>query len=83
VGDRYADNANRITMTGYTLGDLYVAWTRNRLRATARVDNVTDATYASWSDVFYLGQTSPSFLYANQLMLGVPRTFSLQLQFGF
>jgi outer membrane receptor protein involved in Fe transport len=65
------------------LGDVYLAWTRNRVRATARVDNLTDATYASWSDVFYLGQTDPSFLYANQLMLGAPRTFSLMLQVAF
>jgi hypothetical protein len=47
------------------------------------VDNLTDTTYASWSDVFYLGQTDPSFLYANELMLGPPRTFSLMLQVRF
>lgn len=83
VGDRFANNANTITMTSYVLGDVYLAWTHKRVRATARVDNLTDATYASWSDVFYLGQTDPSFLYSNELMLGAPRTFSLMVQVGF
>jgi iron complex outermembrane receptor protein len=83
VSDRYADNANAIRMKGYVLGDLYAAWTHNRVRITARVDNVTDTAYASWSDVFYLGQTNPSFLYANQLMLGAPRAFSVIVQKAF
>ena len=83
VGDRFANNANTITMTSYSLADAYLAWTRNRLRVTARVDNLADTAFASWSDVFYLGQNDPSFLYANELMLGPPRTFSLMLQVGF
>jgi iron complex outermembrane receptor protein len=82
VGDRFANNANTITMTNYMLADVYLAWTRNRVRATARMDNLTNAAYVSWSDVYYLGQTDPSFLYSNQLMLGAPRTFSLMLQIG-
>jgi iron complex outermembrane receptor protein len=83
VGDRFANNANAITMRGYALADVYAAWTRNRLRVTARVDNLTDAVYASWADPFYVSQVDPSFLYANQLMLGPPRTFSVMLQVGF
>jgi iron complex outermembrane receptor protein len=83
VGDRFASNANTITMKRYTVLDAYLAWTRNRIRATARVDNLTDAVYASWADVFYVGQADPSFLYANELMLGAPRTFSVQLQVWF
>jgi iron complex outermembrane receptor protein len=82
VGDRFANNTNTILMKSYTLADAYVAWTRNRVRVTARMDNLTDTVYASWSDIFYLGQTDPSFLYSNQLMLGAPRTFSLMLQVG-
>jgi iron complex outermembrane recepter protein len=82
VGDRFANNANTIAMKGYALADVYAAWTRNRVRVTARMDNLTNAAYASWSDVFYLGQNDPSFLYANELMLGPPRTFSLMLQLG-
>jgi iron complex outermembrane receptor protein len=82
VGDRYANNTNTITMKGYGLVDAYAAWSRDRVRVTARVDNLTDTVYASWSDVFYIGQTDPSFLYSNQLMLGAPRTFSVMLQVG-
>jgi iron complex outermembrane recepter protein len=82
VGDRFANNANTIVMTSYLLGDIYVAWTYNRIRVTGRVDNLTNTAYASWSDVFYLGQNAPSFLYANELMLGPPRTFSIMLQVG-
>ncbi|MGD9904444.1 MAG: TonB-dependent siderophore receptor [Vicinamibacterales bacterium] len=83
VGERYANNANLIAMKGYGVGDVYAAWTQGRLRVTARVDNVTDAVYAAWSDPFYVSQVDPSFLYANQLMLGAPRTASVQLQIGF
>jgi iron complex outermembrane receptor protein len=83
VGDRFASNANTIEMKRYTVVDAYVAWTRDRLRVTARVDNLADTTYASWTDPFYVGQNDPAFLYANELMLGAPRAFSVQLQVGF
>ena len=83
VGDRQANNANTIVMNGYTLADAWVAWVRDRVRVTFTVDNLTDTAYASWSDVFYLGQTDPSFFYSNNLMLGLPRTYSLMLQTSF
>ncbi|MDP2053743.1 MAG: TonB-dependent receptor, partial [Acidobacteriota bacterium] len=83
VGDRFANNANLITMKAYATADVYAAWTRGRARVTARVDNLTDTVYASWADPFYVSQAAPSFLYANQLMLGSPRTFSVMLQIGF
>ncbi|HWI20225.1 MAG TPA: TonB-dependent receptor [Vicinamibacterales bacterium] len=83
VGDRFANNTTAITMKAYALADVYAAWTRNRLRVTARIDNVTDAVYAAWADPFYVSQVDPSFLYANQLMVGQPRTLSLQVQVGF
>jgi iron complex outermembrane recepter protein len=83
VGERFANNANLIAMKSYTAADLYAAWTRGRTRLTARVDNVTDAVYAAWADPFYVSQAAPSFLYANQLMLGAPRSYSLMLQVGF
>jgi hypothetical protein len=53
------------------------------MRVTARVDNLADTVYASWADPFYVSQADPSFLYANQLMLGPPRMFSVMLQVGF
>lgn len=83
VGDRFGSNANTVTLKRYLVADAYAAWTRGRYRVTARVDNLTDAVYASWADPFYLQQNDPSFLYANQLMLGAPRTFGVQLQVGF
>ena len=83
VGDRFGSNANTVTLKRYSVADAYAAWTRGRYRVTARVDNLTDAVYASWADPFYLQQTDPSFLYANQLMLGAPRTFGVQVQVGF
>jgi iron complex outermembrane recepter protein len=83
VGDRFGSNANAVTLRRYTLLDAYAAWTRGRLRATARIDNLTNTAYASWADPFYLSQTDPSFLYANQIMLGAPRTFGVQVQVGF
>ena len=83
VGDRFGSNANAVTLRRYTLLDAYAAWTRGRLRATARVDNLTNTAYASWADPFYLSQNAQSFLYANQIMLGAPRTFGVQVQVGF
>jgi len=59
------------------LGDL------DAVRVTFAVDNLTDSAYASWSDIFYLGQTDPSFIYANQVMLGAPRTYSVMLHMRF
>jgi iron complex outermembrane receptor protein len=83
IGDRFGSNTNTVTLKRYTVADAHAAWTRGRYRVTARVDNLTDAVYASWADPFYLQQNDPSFLYANQLMLGAPRTFGVQLQVGF
>ena len=50
---------------------------------TFNVDNLTDSAYASWADIFYLGQTDPSFIYANQVLLGAPRTYSVMLNVRF
>lgn len=83
VGDRFGTNANTVTLRRYTVADVYTAWTHARYRLTVRVDNVTDAVYASWADPFYLQQNDPSFLYANQLMLAAPRAVGVQLQIGF
>ena len=83
VGDRQANNANTITLNSYALADAYVAWTLGSVRVTFNVENLTDSVYASWSDIFYLGQTDPSFIYANQVMLGAPRTYSVMLQMQF
>ncbi len=83
VGGRQANNANTITLNSYALADAYVAWTLGSVRVTFNLENLTDSVYASWSDIFYLGQTDPSFIYANQVMLGAPRTYSVILQMQF
>ena len=83
VGDRQANNANTITLNGYAHADAYVALTLDPVRVTFNVDNLTDTAYASWSDIFYLGQTDPSFIYANQVLLGAPRTYSVMLHVEF
>lgn len=84
VGDRFADHANTITMKSYTLTDLFMRWNINEnFRLSFNVDNVFDVDYIPWSDVFYLQQTDPGFIYANQLLLGEPRSYSLTLQARF
>jgi iron complex outermembrane receptor protein len=79
VDDRFGDNANNVTLKSYFLADVFAAWTHNSVRVSARVNNVADEEYVSWSDVFYLGQTDPGFLYANQVLIGSPRTYELSI----
>lgn len=83
VGDRYGENTNRILFKSYSLLDAYAAWTHEKYRVSIRMDNITDKAYVAWSDVYYLGQTDPSFIYANQVMLGAPRTFGVTVQAQF
>jgi len=83
VDDRFGDNANNITLKSYLLLDAYASWTHKNLRVSARISNVTDEDYASWADVFYLQQNDPGFLYANQLLLGSPRTYELSFEASF
>ena len=49
----------------------------------ADLDGGRTQVTAAWSDIFYLGQTDPSFIYANQVMLGAPRTYSVMLHLRF
>jgi len=83
VDDRYGDNNNGVLFKSYYLLDAYLAWVQDSYRITLRADNLTDEAYVAWSDVFYLGQTDPSFIYANQVMLGAPRQYSVTLQMKF
>ena len=83
VDDRFGDNSNTVMFKSYNLLDFYAAWVGDNYRLTARVDNLADEDYVSWSDVFYLGQTDPAFIYANQVMLGAPRNYSLTMQWQF
>lgn len=83
VSERFGDNANTVTLSDYWVVDGYAAWTGDNYRVTARVNNVFDTVYVPWSDVFYLQQTDPGFLYANQLILGAPRTWELSVSYFF
>lgn len=83
VDSRFGDNANAITFKDYALLDAYAAWAPDRYRVSFRVDNLADESYVAWSDIFYLGQTDPSFIYANQVMLGAPRSYSVTFQARF
>jgi iron complex outermembrane receptor protein len=83
VDDRFGDNANQVALSSYTLLNLFATWSAPRFNVTARVNNVTDEIYVPWSDVFYLQQNDPSFLYANQLMLAPPRMFEVGVEFTF
>jgi iron complex outermembrane recepter protein len=83
VDKRFGDNANTVVLGEHTTLDLYAAWQRSNYRVTARVNNATDKIHASWSDVFYLQQTDPDFLYANQIMLAAPRTYEISVAIAF
>ena len=83
VSDRYGDNANNITLKSYSLIDAFASWTRNNVTVSGRVNNVFNEEYVSWSDVFYLGQTDPTWPYANQLLLGSPRTYEVSIAASF
>ena len=83
VDDRFGDNANQVRMSSYTLLDLFASWNGDNYSITARVNNATDEIYVPWSDVFYLQQNDPGFLYANQILLASPRTFEIGVEFAF
>ncbi|MEM7080299.1 MAG: TonB-dependent receptor [Pseudomonadota bacterium] len=83
VDDRYGDNANNINLKSYSLIDAFASWKHNNITVSARVNNATDEEYVSWADVFYLGQNDPSFIYANQLLLGSPRTYEVSVGVSF
>ena len=82
VGDRWATHRNVISMNGYAVGDAWVAFNIDRTRLSLNVYNLTDTAYASWAHFQYIGNTENGpwgLFYANQLMLGPPRTVSLTL----
>lgn len=83
VDDRFADNANNVTLKSYSLMDVFATWKHRNITLSARVNNATDEEYVSWSDVFYLGQNDPSFIYANQVLLGAPRTYEVSIAASF
>ena len=80
VDDREASNANDATLKDYSLLDLTARYkVTDKIDMTARIRNVTDEDYVEWSDIFYFQQTDPSFPFANQLLLGEPRSYEVNL----
>ncbi len=80
VDDREGTNDNTTTLEDYSLLDLTATYRfRNNLDITARARNVTDEDYVAWADVFYFQQTDPGFPFANQVLLGEPRSYELNI----
>lgn len=67
TGERFANAANTLALRGYATADVYAAWRVGPGELTARVRNLNDKEYASWSGVSA----------NNQVMLGEPRSADL------
>src|SRR3984957_4763747 len=77
VGDRFLEPDDQTTLNAYTTADVYAFVDipgrdlarpeLDNLRVTFRVRNVTDKVYATWSDTTY----------ADQIILGAPRTYEI------
>ena len=74
VGERFHSDTNTVKLSAYTVADaaLSVDLT-SETRLTLRVRNLTNKTYALWSDPFY----------PDQVLLGAPRSFELALNAKF
>lgn len=73
VSDRFNDNANSVTLKSYEVVDLHIGYRKGPVSVLARVSNIFDKVYAYWGDTFY----------PDQVLLGSPRTYELNLQIDF
>ena len=73
VSDRFNNNANTVTLMGYEIVDLHLAYHEGPVRILGRVSNLFDEEYAYWGDTFY----------PDQVLLGPPRTYEINLQIDF
>lgn len=80
VGERFGDNTNSVRLKAYTLVGASAKVTVGQARFSVGVDNAFDRAFVPWSEKFYLHQDDPSFLYANQLMIGPPRTYWMRVE---
>jgi iron complex outermembrane recepter protein len=79
VGDRTSTDANTVTLTAYTVADVYafvdlpkaVFNAVEQTRVTFRIRNIADKRYAIWGDPFY----------PTQVLLGAPRTYEMSVAF--
>jgi len=83
VDDRFGDNANTVTLHDYMVTDVYASWSLGNYRITGRLFNATDEEYSPWSDIFYMQQNDPSFIYANQVLIGAPRAWEISIEAAF
>ena len=74
VGERFHSDANTVRLAAYTVADAAVSMDlKSSTRLSLRVRNLTDRTYAVWSDPFY----------PDQVLLGAPRSLELSLGLKF
>ncbi len=74
VGERFHSDANTVKLAAYTVVDAAVAVDlQPRTQLSLRMRNLTDRTYAAWSDPFY----------PDQILLGAPRSMELSLRHRF
>lgn len=80
VAERFGDNTNTVRLKAYTLAGASAKATVGGARFSFGVDNLFDRAFVPWSEKFYLHQDDPSFIYANQLMIGPPRTYWIRVE---
>lgn len=74
VGERFHSDANTVKLAAYTVADAAVTVDlQERTRLSLRLRNLTDRSYAAWSDPFY----------PDQILLGAPRSAELSLAWQF
>lgn len=70
VGARAGNDANTLTLSSYTVANAYLTWRfRPGLALSARVENLTDKTFAQAADIFY----------PTEVLLGRPRYYQVDL----
>ena len=70
-------------LNGYAHADAYVALTLGPGAGDVQRGQPDRHGVRVLGGHLYLGQTDPSFIYANQVMLGAPRTYSVMLHLEF
>jgi len=74
VGERFHSDTNTVKLAAYTVADAAVSIDLPAsTRLSVRLRNLTDKTYAIWSDPFY----------PDQILLGAPRSVELALNLRF
>ncbi len=67
VSDRQANTLNSVTLSAYTIFNVFAAYAFEKYRIAFHIRNLTNSDYVPWSDLFY----------PNQFILGTPRTYEI------